>query len=209
MEQAARSISELLIDLAAEGQESRILFLCGPGNNGADGLAAARQLLGHPRFQVTACAPMGLGDPDSLLYLHGNAYRKLGGLLKIGPSCLQAKDIPRPTLIVDALFGVGLSRPLGPELLTWVESLQAEGAPTLAVDCPSGLDCTSGKALGAAVRADWTLSFVAPKTGFQQADGPHSCGQVFVADIGVRSEIAQAWLAHGKRFDAESSDSSS
>lgn len=200
MEQAAASICAFLSRSVVKGTESNVLFLCGPGNNGADGVAAARQLLGHPWIRPIVALPFGAGPSDGLLFQHLQVYRNLRGQALEGLAEEDHASQVGPSLVVDALFGVGLTRPIDPQIQTWVHSLLQNDPPVLSVDCPSGLDCTTGKALGFALKATWTLSFVAPKAGFFLADGPSHCGEVHVAGIGVRREIADAWLAQGQHF---------
>lgn len=203
MEEAAASLCGFLEQRLNKEDRAVVLFLCGPGNNGADGLAAARLLLGHPYITPIALLPYGSGSGGSLLQMQLEVFQKLGGRAAIGPMEGTIEPIPAPHIVVDALFGVGLTRPLDPERLQSLCPWLDQGIPILAVDCPSGLDCTTGKALGRAISATWTLSFVAPKAGFTLADGPSHTGEVFVAGIGVRQEIADAWLAHGQRFASD------
>lgn len=204
MEQAARSLCDFLISHHKGGLTTTFLYLCGPGNNGADGIAAARQMLGHPHLRPIVTFPYGEGSKDSLLQLQLQAFQGLGGKVLSHPPEAHQEGVSGPLLIVDALFGVGLTRPHSLDPIApwrgWVD--KAEGI--LAVDCPSGLDCTTGKVLGEALKATWTLSFVAPKAGFVREDGPSHCGEVLVAGIGVRPEIADAWLARGQRFPGQS-----
>ncbi|MGB0953887.1 MAG: NAD(P)H-hydrate epimerase [Planctomycetota bacterium] len=201
MEEAANSLCGFLESRLNQGDGEIVAFLCGPGNNGADGVAAARLLLGRPQTRVIVYLPYGEGPADGLLAMQLKVFQNLGGEVKKIEPGGEIKGIPTPDIVVDALFGVGLTRAMEEEQLSslapWLES----GAPILAVDCPSGLDCTTGQALGRAIKATWTLSFVAAKAGFSLADGPSHTGEVLVAGIGVRQEIADAWLARGQHFE--------
>jgi NAD(P)H-hydrate epimerase len=87
--------------------------------------------------------------------------------------------------VVDALFGTGLSRPLGPPFAEVVEAVNASTNPVLAVDLPSGLDCDTGEPLGPTVRAAHTATFVAPKRGFLNPRSAAWTGEVHVIDIGA------------------------
>ncbi len=188
MENAGAALAAAARRLAAASGADRLLFVCGPGNNGGDGLVAARQL--HGELPVAVWAPLGLPRRDA-----GNGAR--AAAMAIGVPLREDALPPPPSsgtpLLVDALFGTGLSRPLEGAARAAVEWVNASGAPVLAVDAPSGLDGDSGEVLGVAVRARWTLSFVAAKEGFLRAQGPLHCGEVLVAGIGVSAAYARAW----------------
>ena len=94
-------------------------------------------------------------------------------------------------MVVDALFGTGLQGPLREGYRRLVEAINTLDAPVLAVDIPSGLDCDTGRPLGAAVRADWTVTFVAVKKGFVACpDAGEYTGEVHVASIGIEPRTA-------------------
>ncbi|MCC7478842.1 NAD(P)H-hydrate dehydratase [bacterium] len=179
---------------------SRLLILCGPGNNGGDGLALAllaRQagqeadvLLADPRGEA-AYAP----GSDPHYYLQ--EARSAG--LRIEQSGLSAAlERLRPEhnnlLLVDALFGTGLDRELSPqyaELLATLNQASRElEIPLIALDIPSGLSADSGLPLGAAVQAGLTVSFGHAKLGFYHPGAQRYCGQVEVADIGLSRDYA-------------------
>jgi NAD(P)H-hydrate epimerase len=88
-------------------------------------------------------------------------------------------------LIIDALVGVGLKGRLHSPNAELIKILNESGAMILSVDIPSGLDATSGRALGSCVRADETVTFVAKKKGMLEADGPSHCGNIRIADLGI------------------------
>jgi len=88
-------------------------------------------------------------------------------------------------VIVDGLFGTGLSGQLSDQHRRLIESINACDSPILAVDIPSGLDCDTGEPLGAAIRAAWTVTFVAVKKGFVCANAAQYTGEIFVASIGI------------------------
>jgi hydroxyethylthiazole kinase-like uncharacterized protein yjeF len=190
MENAAQSLSRLVKHLLP-GPIQRLLYLVGPGNNGGDALVCLRQLHSLQKNSLYVWAPLGL--PGHQSGPSGKAIRTLEHL------AIPIHSTPPPAdadfdLIVDALFGVGLSRPLSGIAADAVHFCQRLSTPSLAVDCPSGLNATNGEILGACLRAQYTLSFVGPKAGFYLKDGPEACGQVHVAQIGVSAEFAQDWL---------------
>jgi NAD(P)H-hydrate epimerase len=88
-------------------------------------------------------------------------------------------------VIVDSLFGTGLRGQLSDQYRRLIESINACNSPVLAVDIPSGLDCDTGEPLGAAIRAAWTVTFVAVKKGFLSAIATQYTGEIFVASIGI------------------------
>ncbi|MEI4234112.1 NAD(P)H-hydrate dehydratase [Roseovarius sp. D22-M7] len=155
----------------------RATVLCGPGNNGGDGFVIAR-LLARKGWQVSVFC---LGDPQKL---PPDAHANYKRWLEIGETAPleAARDADPGALLVDALFGTGLTRPLEGLL----RDLTAKpAARVVAVDIPSGLCADSGRVLGAAMRADLTVTFHAAKPGHYLADGPAQCGCLVTGDIGL------------------------
>ncbi|MBE7493289.1 MAG: NAD(P)H-hydrate epimerase [Planctomycetes bacterium] len=165
--------------------------LCGPGNNGGDGLALARTLhnRGH-RVDVFFCgAPDTLDRAPADVRLNARLLAALGiepRFIATGPEAGALRqalaDCP---LIVDALFGTGLTRPVEDPQRAAIQIANECPATRLAVDIPSGLCADTGNVLGVVFRADVTVTFVARKRGFDLGAGPASCGKVVVAEIGV------------------------
>lgn len=197
MEQAARGLTESVLErlpsLLGGDPPLDLLVLVGPGNNGADGVALARQLLGHPRVQPRLWLLQPSVAPESALAQQIAVYQGLGGELTSGPA--HPAWPTGPGLLVDALLGVGLDRPLRDPIPALLEAAESTGLPVLAVDQPTGLDADEGTILGAALPATWTVSFVAPRPGFRHGEGPRLCGEVETAQLGVRPELAAAWAA--------------
>jgi NAD(P)H-hydrate epimerase len=158
------------------------LVLAGSGNNGGDGFVVAR-LLAEAGWPVrVACA-------RDMKTLSGAAQAKAKRWT--GPiTTLEAGRLEGAELVVDALFGTGLARPLEGDVRAIVEALNARGIPVVAVDIPSGIDSDSGAILGAAahgvaVRADLTVTFFRRKPGLVLLPGRTCAGEVVVADLGV------------------------
>lgn len=105
-------------------------------------------------------------------------------------------------LVIDGLFGIGLTRNIEGEYARLVEYANAQVCPVLALDIPSGLDSDTGRVMGCAVRATHTLTFIALKPGLLTLDGPDYCGEITVADLGVPVEKAGAWVAGRELFHA-------
>jgi hydroxyethylthiazole kinase-like uncharacterized protein yjeF len=173
----------------AEGQH-RALVLCGPGNNGGDGYVIARLL--HRRGW--AVEVLAWGDPVALppdaRAMH-DAWARLGAVAPLHALGDSGPGEPAPDLIVDALFGTGLTRPLPDkvsQVLTGIDDWRwrvMRDPLVVAVDVPSGLSADSGRALGRVLAAGLTVTFHAPKLGHDLGQGPALCGDLVVADIGL------------------------
>ena len=171
---AGRAVADAAMELAEEGP---ILIVAGRGNNGGDGFVAASELAARGR----EVAVMLLCARDTLT---GDAARAAqewqGPMLPFDPDALG-----QPALIVDALFGAGLNRPVKGEPRAMIEAINASGVPVLAVDLPSGLSGDTGAALDVAIRAQETVTFFRRKPGHLLMPGRSHCGRVRVADIGI------------------------
>ena len=181
MEHAAQAVVCALRARVAPG--SRVLFLCGGGNNGGDGCAAARLWLGEGgRADVWL-----LKSPSQL---RGDAGVNASLLSACGASLTvlyaDAPEIPVDcAAVVDALYGTGLSRPIEGAGLSAVRRVNESGLPVVAVDIPSGVDGATGAVLGEAVRAEETIAFHRPKHGHLLFPGRAYAGRLTVADIGI------------------------
>lgn len=163
----------------------RALVLCGPGANGGDGYDVARRLR-DAGWQVTLGALALPADPTGDAAAMRAAWIAGGG--PVAP--LEDVDPAAAEIVVDALFGIGLSRPLPPEAVRLADALAATkgrpGAPAvIAIDIPSGLCADSGRILGAAIVADLTVAIEHPKPGHHLADGPAVCGRLCVVAVGI------------------------
>jgi NAD(P)H-hydrate epimerase len=187
MENAGRAVAEeALRRLGIAG--APVLVLCGPGNNGGDGLVIARTLFNRgarvaARF-IGRETELAAGGAD--FQTNARLWRGLGQPL---PVCSDPGELSAlwagAGLVIDALFGTGLTRPLGEPWRTVIQALNGARVPVLAVDLPSGLDADSGEELGGAVRASATVTLVALKPGLLRGRGPELAGRVSVAEIGI------------------------
>lgn len=173
MERAGQAVATRAMAMVQPG--ARILVLCGPGNNGGDGYVAAR-LLAEADYPVTVLA---LGDPSQLTGDAAWAFKTWQG-----PTG-EDGDFSNPTLIIDALFGAGLARPLDGEAANLVERANNAACPILAVDLPSGVDGRTGHAHGYAIKAKQCVTFHRLKLGHALHPGRDFCGQIEVIDIGI------------------------
>ena len=162
----------------------RTYVACGRGNNGGDGLAAARHLHRWGRLAGVACV-----DPAALSGLAADQARVLSAL---GVEIASEPDFGDAQVVVDGLLGTGLSRPPEGRLADWIAAMNASERRVVSVDVPSGLDADSGLAAGACVRATVTVTLGLPKRGLLLADGPAYAGDVWVADIGIPFEAYAA-----------------
>lgn len=154
----------------------RPLVLAGPGNNGGDAFVVARLLKenGHaPRV-------LFVGDAARL---PADARAAHAAWLTAGGTCLADYPTEDGDLVIDGLFGSGLTRPVEGVYAEWIRRANAGGGPILALDVPSGLDAATGQVTGPALRADRTVTFIALKPGLLTGDGPDLCGEIEVCDL--------------------------
>jgi len=179
MEAAGRGVAEMARKILGVG--NRVAVLCGPGNNGGDGFVAARLL----REQGCSVRVALLGEIGSLKGDASTAAAAwVGEVLPLSATTFEGAD-----LVIDALFGAGLARAISGTAADVVEALNASPVPVLAVDVPSGLDGTTGQALGPVVDADCTVTFFRRKPGHLLMPGRVLCGPVAVCDIGIPEAV--------------------
>lgn len=156
------------------------LVLCGAGNNGGDGYVVAR-LAREAGLRVSLLA---LRDPSALT---GDAAGAARDWHRAGGAAL-ARDTALPAgvdLVIDALLGTGLDRPVSDEWQAIIRQVNRLACPRVAVDVPSGLNADTGKVMGAAIRADLTVTFIGLKRGLYTADGPDHAGGVVFDELAV------------------------
>jgi ADP-dependent NAD(P)H-hydrate dehydratase / NAD(P)H-hydrate epimerase len=178
MLRAGQAVAEAAMHLVEQGP---ILVVAGRGNNGGDGFVAATELVARGR----SVAVILLCERDSL---QGDAALAARGWKGPVLPC-HATAIGAPALIVDALFGAGLNRPVKGDPHDIIEAINASGAPVLSVDLPSGINGTTGAVMGVAVRATETVTFFRRKPGHLLLPGRVHCGRVRLADIGIDAGV--------------------
>jgi NAD(P)H-hydrate epimerase len=191
MENAGRSCAELIRERLKDVERPRVCIFCGTGNNGGDGYVIARHLLNAAfGVSVVVCGQREKIGGDARINL--DVLERLGqGIDLLTPGAQDAVGRVKALasgadMVVDALLGTGLQGPLREDYRDLIDAINALGIPILAVDIPSGLDCDTGKPLGAAIRAASTVTFVAAKRGFAASGGAGAyTGPIYVASIGV------------------------
>lgn len=188
MENAARNLRDHALDLLARARRSDAIILCGPGANGGDGLALARHLsLLRVPVSILLLTPPSEPSPESDAAVNLRIAQRMHLPFVATHDPLRLPETPG--LIVDALFGTGLTRPIGgvaADLVTWVNTQHSLGSSVLAVDVPSGLNADTGTPLGhPCIRADRTVTLAAVKTGLTRLEAQPFVGDLAVADIGA------------------------
>ncbi len=196
--------SQILMERAAQGVvdylkafsdlfpvQGNILVLCGSGNNGGDGFAVARLLVEQEDSRVSVCYVGKLtadGHPDEacMSIECARQYRKT--MARGIPVLLLSEAehfLPSADLIIDAILGIGLDRPVAGDPAALMDSVNASGKPVLAVDIPSGIHGDTGKVMGAAIQATATVTMQALKQGLVLYPGADYTGSLHICDIGV------------------------
>jgi hydroxyethylthiazole kinase-like uncharacterized protein yjeF len=179
MENAGRAVADAV---TARRPAGPIVVVAGPGNNGGDGFVAAR-VLAERGFQVRVAL---LGSREALQGDAADALARWQG--PVEPA--EPKSVQGAALIVDAMYGAGLNRPVEGKALAIIEAISAGTTPSIAIDVPSGISGDTGAVLGpAAVKAIETVTFFRRKPGHLLMPGRLHCGKVTVADIGISDVV--------------------
>jgi NAD(P)H-hydrate epimerase len=194
MENAGRGVVDALLDI--DPSPGRVVILCGNGNNGGDGFVIARHLAIHGlRLAVVL-----LGKSDEL---SGDALHNWNVLQFCDAAIIEShaqgddlvamldREAADVTWIIDAMLGTGATGEPREPIATAIRWMNAQRARRLAVDIPSGLDCDTGVAALATVRADVTCTFVAMKRGFLGPGAKPFLGEVRVVHIGIPPSLAR------------------
>ena len=180
MEAAGLGVAD---EITRRWQQRPVVVLCGPGNNGGDGFVVAR-------FLAEAGWPVRLASLGDVKNIKGdaaaNAERWNGAILPMEPSILG-----KGTLVVDALFGAGLTRPLEGKALELIEAVNDQGLDCVGIDVPSGVDGDSGEIRGTAPRCVLTVTFFRRKPGHLLLPGRDLMGEVVVVDIGIPEVVLE------------------
>ena len=192
MENAGRRVADVMASTFDDLAESSVAVLCGRGSNGGDGFVAARAL----RRRGADVAVFLLGQTADV---HGDARTNLDALGSLDVSVTEVPDaaawagrrldIAACDVIVDAIFGTGLNRPLEGMLPAVVDDVNAARVPVVAVDLPTGLAADTHRLIGPAIDADLTVTLAAPKIPLVFTPGSAFAGDVYVAEIGIPERV--------------------
>lgn len=188
MRNAARALARAAIEMM--GQNRSAVIFCGSGNNGGDGVACASYMLlrgVEVRVLLVGSREKMTDDTREM----ERRFGELGGELEIFDPLESglAEGLDSVGVIVDALFGVGLSRDIEGTALEAVRLMNSAKAPVIAADIPSGVDADTGKIMGEAVRCEKTVTFSMAKPGHFIEPGCIYCGEITIADIGIPPEV--------------------
>ncbi|MDD3374263.1 MAG: NAD(P)H-hydrate epimerase [Candidatus Omnitrophica bacterium] len=198
MENAGRLTASEIMQMLKNPKDHFVCVVCGAGNNGGDGFVVARHLISCG-YRVK-------------VFLIGSAYKlkndaavnyKILKKLKCSIQSVRGlnrdmlKDFKKTTLIVDAIFGVGLSRAISNPFKDIIEAINISKKRVIAVDVPSGLDATTGRTCGACIKAYRTITFAVLKKGLLGFDGLTHAGKIKVVDIGIPKQIEKEILGNG------------
>lgn len=161
-----------------------VLVLAGGGNNGGDGYIIAQSLL-DDGWEVI-CSPIGAESPKKPDLIHARGDFK-GEVREFSTDLLESNP-----LIVDAIFGTGLSKPPGDEVKKIIAAVRERNLPVVAVDIPSGVNADSGEVMGDAFDAAITVTFMRKKLGHVLIPGKNHCGEVLVANIGIPEAVMES-----------------
>lgn len=190
MENAGRAAADAIEDMLIQDEIDSVLIIAGKGNNGGDGFVAARHLINR-------------GVDSSVLLIgkvsevKGDARINLDIALKMGIEVREVTadisivedEIRSAELLVDALFGTGLSKEVGGFYAEVIEAINMSDLPVISLDIPSGLDASTGRVLGLSVEADTTVTFCLPKIGTILHPGADYVGDLILADIGAPEDL--------------------
>ena len=193
MERAGRAAYDLLCRRWPETEA--VTVLAGLGNNGGDGYVLARLA----QAQGRRVRVIQLGDPARN---GGEAALALADWRAAGGTLEPFSRLPeRPGVIVDALFGTGLDRPVSGAWADAIAAVNGARAPVLALDLPSGLHADTGAVLGCAVQAAACISFIGLKQGLFTGAGPDHCGAIHFSALGVPAQVYATQIASARRHD--------
>ncbi len=194
MENAGRGVAEIAQRCFGPLKEKDLLIFCGKGNNGGDGFVAARHLL-NVGANVTVVL---MSSPRNLTGDAQTNFESLDQLRRSRPGSLVFKSwsrtlpprLPKPALIIDAIFGTGFTGKVAQPFAGAIDWINRQGVPVLSVDIPSGVDGTTGVVENLAVRATHTVTFGLEKTGLLCNQGQDQVGDLSVLDIGIPAVVS-------------------
>ena len=194
MENAGRNAAEEILQMIDDPHQAKVAILCGKGNNGGDGFVVARHIHNHgisvDVFLIANISDiLKDGDAGTNLQILLNMKISVKEILDISGVNSILNELNNYNILVDALFGTGLSGDVREPFKTLIDGVNNLNKPIVSVDIPSGLDSNTGKILGAAIKATKTVTFAAAKKGFYLGEGPSYTGNVTVTDISIPKDL--------------------
>ncbi len=183
MERAGLAAAEKMLELF---ERRKVIVICGGGNNGGDGIVAARNLFNwgwNVKVILLSRESKMSGDCRTQYMTAKKMKIPMEFRTEIRPADLHS------AVVIDAIFGTGINKPVRPPVSDIISFLNRSGAPVLSVDIPSGISADNGGIMGDAVRADYTVTFGLPKMGHLFHPGAEYAGKLFVEDIGFPGEL--------------------
>lgn len=179
MERAALAVRDEVLTAFPLNQEN-VIVVAGSGNNGGDGLAVARLL----HIAGVPVKIINVGNPDHAS-VENQKQKQICQYYKI-PQSNDLSLLKNASLIIDAIFGIGIDRPVAGHYQDVIKAINDVETPVVSVDIPSGINTDSGDVMGVAVKADCTVTFAYNKVGLTKSDGKQYAGRVAVAnDMGT------------------------
>lgn len=200
MERASLKTADAICRLAPK-EAKKVLILCGTGNNGGDGVACGR-ILADRGYEVVLVLLGNEENASEELKIQLTIAQNLSLPIIKNPSFEEMKN-ENYSILVDAIFGIGLSREITGEYASWIEWMNQLDAVTFSIDIPSGIDASSGKVLGKAVKADYTITFGVNKIGLVLFPGMIYAGKVIVEDIGFPKKAMAETNFHVMSYEKE------
>ncbi|RKY38505.1 MAG: NAD(P)H-hydrate epimerase [Candidatus Omnitrophota bacterium] len=188
MENAGYKVYQVAQQMLSSAKRKRVVCVCGKGNNAGDGFVCVRHLLNAGINTEVFLLP----EPRELKGEARLNYRILERMSKAIRVIKSDKDFlllehraKKSSLLIDAIFGIGLSGEVKEAYKKAIKIMNESGKPILAIDIPSGLDANTGRILGLSIKATKTVTFALPKIGFIRRDGPSCTGEVITVDISI------------------------
>ncbi|MCK4519042.1 MAG: NAD(P)H-hydrate epimerase [Candidatus Omnitrophica bacterium] len=192
MENAGRGAAEAVLGMVLDKDSRKVICVCGRGNNGGDGFVCVRHLINSG----VEAEVFLIGEPSALkgeAKINFDILRKMKAKIRILETDknfeLFEEKLKNTQLIIDAIFGIGLSGEVKEPYDIAIRLINQSNKPILAIDVPSGLDADTGSILGVCIKAKKTVTFGLPKTGFIKNDGPSIAGELIIADISIPKQL--------------------
>ena len=194
MENAGRNVAEEVLKIIHGPRQIKVAVLCGKGNNGGDGFVVARHLHNHyiPVNVILVAKISDIvkdGDTGTNMQILLHMKIPVREVLDTRAVSCVLKELSDYDIIVDALFGTGLSGVVREPFKSLIDGVNNLNKPVISVDIPSGLDCNDGTILGSAIKANKTITFAVSKRGFYLGNGPTHTGEIIITNISIPREI--------------------